>query len=589
MRSRDDMKGPTRTVAVAAARFAATLAAFVCVPLVILSGGAPGTMAALGILAAALPSIVGLSVLTRDNPDGAIGAAATSLFVVSLFALLTGGATIGLAMLAVGGLVEAAIHGSQERRKLVIPALLLSGAIGIGSPFLAGQGGLSPGALNPIVTVSGLVSLVQVTVVLLFAAQRYLVSEKAAGAEKADHADLDACLCEVALLLDRSGRVTASGRSLAAALGLSHAEIVGRGLVDHVHVADRATLLTAVSEAAAGKTLPPMKLRLRCPGPQGQAGGRYVWVAARFLPHAPEAGAERVTVLLRDIDDQEAELAALRAADSLRDAALRNRGLFISSLSHEVRTPLNAVIGFSEMLSNPEMGPLAEETVREYATIIHDSGQQLFRLVTATIDLIRLDSGTYELNPESFDLAGLVDSCIEAVAETAESRNVTTLRRVPPFMPDLVADRRTLKQALEQVLSNAIKFAPEGSAVTVEALGRDAQLVLRVSDTGPGIPEEHLARVCDPFFQGDGSYDRSIAGAGLGLALVKRLVAALGGELRIESRLGVGTRVEIVMPVQAGDTASGPGASAGEPVTREAAASGASNVINAWPARLRSA
>jgi cell cycle sensor histidine kinase DivJ len=223
-----------------------------------------------------------------------------------------------------------------------------------------------------------------------------------------------------------------------------------------------------------------------------------------------------------------------------------------------VRTPLNAIIGFSDMLSNPQMGPIAEETVREYARIINQGGHQLLHLVTGTIDLIRLDSGTNELNAEGFAPADLIDCCIEAVSEAAEAKVVRIVRHLPPFLPDLTSDRRALGQALTQVISNAVKFSPDGSQVSVEVRARDGQLAMTISDNGAGMPPEHLARMGDPFFQGDGSYGRAVSGAGMGLALAKRLLDVLGGKLAVESRLGIGTRVSIEVPLAFGTEAKAP-------------------------------
>ena len=160
----------------------------------------------------------------------------------------------------------------------------------------------------------------------------------------------------------------------------------------------------------------------------------------------------------------------------MRDAALRNRGLFISALSHEVRTPLNAVIGFSDMLATPGV-EVSPDTVLEYSRIINDSGKQLLKLVASTIDLIRLDSGTYEINPEPFAMAGLVDACVDDVADEAEASGVVLERSVPPFLRDLVADRRATKQIIGHILGNAIKFSRPGEVVRIVVTAERDDLV----------------------------------------------------------------------------------------------------------------
>jgi len=121
-------------------------------------------------------------------------------------------------------------------------------------------------------------------------------------------------------------------------------------------------------------------------------------------------------------------------------------------------------------------------------------------------------------------------------------------------VPDLTSDRRALQQAIVHVLENAVKFSPTGSKVMLEARATRSRIVFTITDDGPGIANDLLSQICDPFFQGDSSYDRAVSGAGLGLALVKRLIDALGGELRITSRLGAGTRVEIDLPQAQAET-----------------------------------
>ncbi len=559
--ARPELRSPSRHVAVAAARFGAALAALVCVPVAVLSGNPASSMTALGILSAALPSIMALSVLNQKNPDRAMATAGTSLAVVAFCAVLSAGATIGLALLAIASLIEAVIYGSRRQRRLIFSTLLFTALIGAMSPLLPGQGGISGGRIDPSIMISAIVALVQGATCLLFAVQRMLANEHNVNATLARMRELIMALGDVALIADRSGRALIVSDNAGPALGLPDSELQGRGLVERTHLADRPALLKAISDAVAEGVPGRVKLRLRRTVENG--GARYFWAEARVLR---ASDAERAILVLRDISETQDEIDRLQADDALRQAAARNRGLFISSLSHEVRTPLNAVIGFSDMLANPDIGPVAPETVREYAGIIRDSGQQLFRLVTATIDLIRLDSGTYELNPESFGVSGLVDSCVEEVAEAAEARGVMVLRQVPPFVPDLTSDRRALQQAIVHVLSNAVKFAPAGSKVMFDTRATSRRMIFSISDDGPGIAPDHLAQICDPFFQGDNFYDRAVSGAGLGLALVKRLIDVLGGELRVTSRLGAGTRVEIDLPQEQTAAASGGAGNTAQPL-----------------------
>src|SRR5262249_17484571 len=175
---------------------------------------------------------------------------------------------------------------------------------------------------------------------------------------------------------------------------------------------------------------------------------------------------------------------------------------------------------------------------REYATLIGESGHHLLSVVNGILDMSKIESGNFEITPEPFRPAPVIGTCCDLMALRAREAGIDLICRLPDDLPDIVADKRAVKQILINLLSNAIKFTQRGGKVVVSAATRGADIVLRVEDSGVGIAEDDLRHVGDPFFQARTTYDRPHDGTGLGLSIVKGLVELHGGELGIESRVG---------------------------------------------------
>jgi cell cycle sensor histidine kinase DivJ len=226
-------------------------------------------------------------------------------------------------------------------------------------------------------------------------------------------------------------------------------------------------------------------------------------------------------------------------------------------MSHELRTPLNAVIGFSEILNRELFGTLGEQRYRDYARLIHESGEHLLNVVNDILDMSKIEAGKFKIVKEPFDIASLINSCSEVMRHAAEKKQIALITEVSPNLPELHADKRACKQMLLNVISNAIKFTDAGGWVRISArVGKDI-VELVVSDNGIGIAEYDLPKLGNPFVQADNSYDRSYDGAGLGLSVVKGLARLHGGRLEIASRLGQGTTATIVLPLEGPQAESG--------------------------------
>ncbi len=218
-------------------------------------------------------------------------------------------------------------------------------------------------------------------------------------------------------------------------------------------------------------------------------------------------------------------------------------------MSHELRTPLNAIIGFSEILGNAELAPDDPAKQREYAAIIHQSGQHLISVVNSILDLSKIQAGAFELQPAPFALRPLIDCCCDMIQLRALERGIAIARGCPDGLDEVIGDRRAFKQILINLLSNAVKFTPADGAVSIRAEVEGKWLMLVVADSGVGIHAQDLARIGSPFFQAKGSLDRPYEGTGLGLSIVRGLVGLHGGSIAVASEPDQGTCVLVRLPM----------------------------------------
>jgi len=353
----------------------------------------------------------------------------------------------------------------------------------------------------------------------------------------------------------RNGSVLFASPAADPLFGASVADLLGHGLFDRVHVADRPAYLTALADARdEGRSV---EFRVRRDRPEGRhkATVRFIWIEMRCRPFDRALGGNatpqdrEVVAVMRDVSERKAQEQALEDARNDAEQANTAKGRFLATMSHELRTPLNAIIGFSEMLANEAQMRLDAERRHEYAALINDSGKHLLSVVNGILDMTRLDTGDFEIRPEPFRLAGVIDGCCDLLALKAREAGLDLVVDVPPEPAEIVADKRAVKQILINLLSNAIKFTDRGGRIKVSAAAEGTMIAITVEDNGIGIGEEDLPRVGSPFFQARGSYDRRHDGTGLGLSIVKGLVELHGGEIAIRSRIGEGTRVTVRLPL----------------------------------------
>ena len=248
---------------------------------------------------------------------------------------------------------------------------------------------------------------------------------------------------------------------------------------------------------------------------------------------------------------QLAEVARKYEAEKVRaEGANKAKSEFLANMSHELRTPLNAINGFSEIMVGEMFGPLGDRRYKEYSQDILSSGQHLLALINDILDMSKIEAGKMNLSFERILLGDVVEDAVRLVKNRADSSGLTLAVELPESLPEIEADYRALKQVLLNLLSNALKFTPQGGRVTVTATPRGDQLTVGVTDTGIGISKDDLARLAKPFEQIESQHSKTQQGTGLGLALTKSLVEMHDGRLDMVSTPGEGTTVSFTIPMR---------------------------------------
>lgn len=247
----------------------------------------------------------------------------------------------------------------------------------------------------------------------------------------------------------------------------------------------------------------------------------------------------------------ELEQAKANSDEARRRAEEANlaKSRFLATMSHELRTPLNAILGFSEVLKNELFGAHAVPAYKDYSNDIHSSGQQLLTLINDILDLSRVEAGRYELKEESVSLSSVVEECRHLLTIRAQKRGISMVELKEPELPRIWANERAVRQIVLNLLTNAVKFTPQGGQVTLK-VGRASGggQYVSIEDTGPGIPEEEIAVVMSPFGRGALAQKNAEEGTGLGLPIVKGLIDLHGGQFKLTSKIREGTEAIVVFP-----------------------------------------
>jgi two-component system, cell cycle sensor histidine kinase DivJ len=506
-----------------------------------------------------LPPLIGVPAMLA-GVSAVLGAA----FLIALIIVTTGKARVAeaislvLATVALATIVSSA-GGPASPAAIMLAALpfeawwigrrpraALAGAAGalaavplmavIGADFFAGA---APAAAHWLIPLG----------YLAFVVPRIATWLDERDASAGDVRPLEEIVEAVVLRMDGTGEVVDASPQARSILGLAPELLLSAGLFDRLHVADRVTYMCALADLRGKEGFRRIEVRLRVPGAAGTVAADFrPFVIEMIRPSAADTG---ITALVRANDEMAALRAALAmSADGAESSELaKNRVL--AAVSHELRTPLNSIIGFSDMLLHGMLGSFSDPRQKEYVSLVRESGCHLLAVVNSILDVSRLESGAYPTDPEPFRFGDAVDMCRSMLDQQAKDKKIRLDVEIPPEIGEVHADKRAVKQMLINLISNAIKFTPAGGTVAVGGKRVGSRLHFWVSDTGIGMSTDDLSRIGTPFMQVQNDYTRRFEGAGLGLSLVKGLVALHHGTMAMESEPGHGTTVTISLPVNA--------------------------------------
>jgi signal transduction histidine kinase/ActR/RegA family two-component response regulator len=262
---------------------------------------------------------------------------------------------------------------------------------------------------------------------------------------------------------------------------------------------------------------------------------------------------ERTAALEAALDELQSFNRELRVAKEAAEAAARSKDEFLAGMSHELRTPLNAVLGLSELLQEEVYGPLNDQQ-NEALRTIETSGRHLLSLINDILEIARMGSGEVQLRLSKVKVAQICDDCVDLIRPQARKKEISVACEIGADVGELETDARRFKQILVNLLGNAVKFTDKGGSVGLSARVEGHSLCLEVWDSGIGIEAKDCERIFLPFVQVDSGLSRKYDGTGLGLALVRQLTELLGGEVSVDSTVGVGSRFRVRFARRARDS-----------------------------------
>jgi PAS domain S-box-containing protein len=372
-------------------------------------------------------------------------------------------------------------------------------------------------------------------------------AEQALRASEAENRELKSIIdtaTDGVVVVDRAGRIVALSRSAEALFGYAADDVRGQPFVE-LFAPESRSAAQAYLDGLAGSGVASVL-----------AGGREAIGRVRqggLIPLFMTLGrigenGDKFCAVLRDLSQWKRAEEELLESKRQAERASAAKSDFLAKISHEIRTPLNTVLGFSEVMMEERFGPIGNERYREYVKDIHVAGGHLVSLINDLLDLSKIEAGKLDLTFASVNLNGLVQQCVALMQPQANRERIIIRTSLAPNLPPVVADARSIRQIVLNLLSNSIKFTGAGGQVIVSTAAGDGGSVLRVRDTGVGMSEKEIEAALEPFRQLATSTRWGSGGTGLGLPLTKALAEANRASFAIRSGVNAGTLVEIAFP-----------------------------------------
>ncbi|MCC6781121.1 MAG: PAS domain S-box protein [Hyphomicrobiales bacterium] len=344
------------------------------------------------------------------------------------------------------------------------------------------------------------------------------------------------------VVLDHEGIIHSANKSAEALFGYDADEMAGRRLATLFAPGSAEEVERYLASLATGKAGPLLNTGVEVEGRVRQGGIVRLFLSLGRIGE----DTDRRCAVVRDITPWKQTEVGLTEARRRAEQASAAKSDLLAKISHEVRTPLNAIIGFAQIMMEERLGPIGHARYREYAKDILVSGEHLLSVINDLLDLSKIEAGKLELELARVSLTDITQQCVSIMQGQASRQRVIVRMSLAPGLPPVIADARSLRQIILNLLSNAVKFTGTGGQVIVSTAHEDGEhAVLRVRDTGPGMSEAELAVALEPFGQLPAGSEASIKGTGLGLPLSKALAEANRAQFVIRSTPGEGTLVEI--------------------------------------------
>ena len=345
------------------------------------------------------------------------------------------------------------------------------------------------------------------------------------------------------LVLDRAGRVLSANPHAGALFAAEPGKLEG------VHVAELLAVESQPEALGYLEALAREETDLPARGREVLGRTRQGETLPLYLSLGRIGGGQKFCAVLRDLREfKQAEDELLKAKRQAEKAAAA-KSEFLAKISHEIRTPLNSIIGFAEVMMSERFGPIANERYLTYLKDIHESGINLVALLNDLLDLSKIEAGKLELNFASVNLNELIQQCVALMQPRATKEKIIVRTSLPPGLPPVMADMRSLRQVVLNLISNSIKFTGAGGQVIISSAVSDGgEVVLRVRDTGPGMSDKEIEMALEPFHQLATSTRGGSGATALGLPLSKALAEANRASFVIRSAVNAGTLVEVAFP-----------------------------------------